>query len=304
MLVATRQRINICAGTTTLCGLVLLAACSGPQRLDPGAKSPAAPQTQVGNACEGAGQDDTGAGPRISVRAGTPEVEQRDTEALITQAIATLRSPTFYSNLCSLQEDDPDLWLSSFLGYRSPAQLAMILTIHDPDKPDAHWSPTSVRISDMAVRNPQYDDGFEGDDDKPGDPRYAGVGYDGGQQDGISTAGMDLGRAHLERWRSKDLVEKSCSINTMAHEISHTLSHHETQHLEYFLDTGDVSSARTKPIASYFVGSLAQCSWLQDNNRVEKTKEALQNCLATFRTNEFRSGRCNDFADPTREVTP
>jgi len=287
-----------------LWGLALLAACREPQRLDPKEPLPVTPQDQVGSTCEATRRDDTGAGPRILVRADTPEGERHDTEAWIAQTIATLRSPTFFANLCSLQADEPHIWLSSFLKDRSPAQLAMILTLHDPDEPDAHWSPTTVTLGGTAVRNPANDDGFEGAAVKPGDPRYAGAGYDGGQQDGVSTVGMDLGRAHLERWRSTDLVERSCAINTMAHEISHTLSHDETQHLEYVLDTGDGSSAQAKPIASYFVGSLAQCSWLQDHDRVKKTNQALQECLATFGTIQFESGRCNDFADTTRELAP
>lgn len=113
---------------------------------------------------------------------------------------------------------------------------------------------------------------------------------------GASMTSMSLGRLHLKRFLSKDVVERSCAINTMAHEMSHLISTDPKLANSAFTDTGkELCGVGGLPLASYVVGSTAQCTWLQEQGRVEKKEAALVACVQAFGYEGFNSLRCDKF---------
>lgn len=121
------------------------------------------------------------------------------------------------------------------------------------------------------------------------------TGHNGEKVNGILVNSMALGRQHFVRYRSTNVVERSCAINTLAHEMTHIVTDHAQWAQAVFEDTGAGSPiGGAKPIASYLVGSVAQCTYLQNAGRIKK--DELRTCVAVFGDSEFNNGRCNQFA--------
>jgi hypothetical protein len=89
-------------------------------------------------------------------------------------------------------------------------------------------------------------------------------------------------------------VEKSCAINTLAHELSHLIVTDQKLILHALTDTGITPPSRPiNAIASYLIGTTAQCTWLEKVNRLEPKN--FPECVAIFGTLNFNSLRCNQF---------
>ncbi|MEP2734697.1 MAG: hypothetical protein ABJP34_00240 [Erythrobacter sp.] len=106
-----------------------------------------------------------------------------------------------------------------------------------------------------------------------------------------------IGRELHKRYLKDDPFKKSCAINTLSHEILHGFAPDTGKiHTTYFRDT-DANGQRfnsQSPLATYYVGSVAQCTWLQRKGLVGNTKTELRTCLARYGTNEFLSNQCDD----------
>jgi hypothetical protein len=57
--------------------------------------------------------------------------------------------------------------------------------------------------------------------------------------------------------------------------------------------SGGPGVGTTTPIASYLVGSVAQCTYLQQEGRIQAGD--LKSCVATFGISSFASNRCGRF---------
>jgi hypothetical protein len=216
-------------------------------------------------------------GPGLQVASGTPPADRGDLQRWIDESRAVLTSSAFADNLRSLAADYSEIWLSPRLQYASPSELADRLA----GKGDGYrFVSTPVTLTGDAR-------------DDTAHAGYAGVGPDG--RTGLSS--MTLGRLHLSRYRSSDLVEKSCAINTMVHETSHTLTNTSPAFLHAIEDTGNAAAPAnsTAPLASYLIGAVAQCTYLQQRGRV--TAGGLRACVAVFGTNNYNSARCNQFGN-------
>ncbi|MGE6761609.1 hypothetical protein ACQKGO_26595 [Corallococcus interemptor] len=240
---------------------------------------------------------DPAPGPQAYI-GGTTVGEQKAVSRWLTETYAILGSESFHNNLKSLASSHPRIWLSSWERYRSPAQLSKILKLQDPDKPKAWWVPTAVALIGAPDKDATWESGYKGNAD-------AYTGWTGYVEDGKPVSAMRIGRVHYDRYVNGNEVEKSCAINTLAHEISHTLSHAPSQYLEYFLDTGGTGPEKPgEPYASYLLGTLAQCTYLQGKGRIKA--EELPACLAVFGVDQFKSNSCNDYPDgtPLRQAPP
>lgn len=108
-------------------------------------------------------------------------------------------------------------------------------------------------------------------------------------------------------FQSQDIVERSCAINTAAHEYAHTISTMPVRYDAAFTDTNDrqelIPNRRNPgtPVASYLIGTVAQCTWLQDQGRVGAG--GLQACVQTFGVAAMNLERCRSFAGG-QPVTP
>jgi len=114
------------------------------------------------------------------------------------------------------------------------------------------------------------------------------------------TASMALGRGNLYiNWVTKDEVHRSCGINTVVHEMSHLIfaGGKPVEHgSQLVLDQGAAAGAAPgDAVASYLIGTVAQCTWLQKRSRVPP--EGLQDCIAVFGHRGFNSLRCDKFSN-------
>ncbi len=222
----------------------------------------------------------TDRGPFKSIVDTTSVDEQAQVEALLTESYAVLRSTEFRTNLLSL-------------GPRYPVIYAR------PDKQDAdvaevaRWvgvEPFGSRYAPVVVQ-------VVGRDDRQ-DPMAihasAGEGYGLGRY-----SEMALGRYFLHQSRSADLVERSCALNAAAHEYAHTITLTPVGFRNAFTDTrvGEPQISDRlypgTPIASYLIGAVAQCTWLQNKGRIEGT--GLATCVEVFGVNAFSGRRCGLF---------
>ena len=213
----------------------------------------------------------------------TPQGDLADLRKWIADVEAVYRSRAFRVNLRVLASDHAEVWLSSNLGYFSVGALADAVT-----GIDGRFRYVTATVTLQG-----------GADDGRALAGYAGVAADG--RTGL--ASMTLGRLHLQRYRSSDVVERSCAINTMAHERAHTLTNTRPTFLHAIEDTGKgaAPAGSVTPLASYLIGATAQCTYLQQHGRVSAT--GLRACLAVFGTNSFNSNRCTQFHStvPVRE---
>ena len=106
---------------------------------------------------------------------------------------------------------------------------------------------------------------------------------------------MSIGRRHLRRYRSTNAVERSCAINTFAHERSHTFSS-SLKYANLMIEdagTGSPPVGGSVPIASYLIGSVAQCTALQNAGRIQA--ESVKACVAAFGVSDYWNTRCDQF---------
>jgi len=127
-----------------------------------------------------------------------------------------------------------------------------------------------------------------------------GLGYV--SQDGEIHLPLDV----LADWAADDLVQRSCAINTLAHEIAHTISISPFVFTPAFTDTrlGERAIPRRgegdSPVASYLIGSAAQCAWLQQQGRIAASEVGA--CVEVFGARGFND-RCAAFTagEPVQE---
>lgn len=210
--------------------------------------------------------------------------ERQSLTSLLTEALATLRSQRFQTNLKSLQGEYPLLYL----------------------REDRSGAPETGSVDDLADiiagKAPNY--------------RYvrSPVALTGNQKNSTAAAGetgtaahegsMTLGREHLASWQSADMVRRSCALNTVAHEIAHLVSTDPTSYVYALTDAsaGALSSigkdgsplVSPLPVASYFTGTVAQCTWLQEKGYSPAVD--LKTCVQMFGTRGFNKLRCGEFS--------
>lgn len=238
--------------------------------------------------------------PNIVIGETAPE----DVDALsqwIEEAIALLQSPKFEKNFIRAGSLYPDVYISKSQDIISTSLLLRRLKTDDPYLSALWWPQTFVVLNgETAVRSQNRRGfGFEA-------PRNAGAGPYPPNQIGTATGEIELGRLHFARYTQGDVVEKSCAMNTMVHEISHTLSDRTDVFWMHILDTEDgVTPPRGVFEASYFVGIIAQCTYLEDAGRIDPS--GFEACMRTFSdpasASRFRSMACDDFPTGTA-ITP
>lgn len=216
-------------------------------------------------------------GPRLDVRQTGDTAEYQTLVMWMDSAQATLGSDRFRTNLASLAADYPTVYFRE--GYPAGAipvtgTVAYLQTLLDAT-PSTWYIPSTVSL----VGGPTDDTAVAA----------------------WQTSTIALGRVFLGRWKSSNAVEKSCAINTAVHEISHTLSIYRDTYIYVLTDNDRRRQPPQVPAASYLVGSVAQCTWLQESGRIASTTSALRACVAVFGSRHFNNLRCDRF-DATEPV--
>lgn len=232
------------------------------------------------------------------------DVPAKDKAALqrwIDESISLLQSPEFEVNYARASALYPRVYISKTEDIISSERLLDRLKTNDPMRPSLWWPKTYINLSGPpATRSPdRLGFGFKAS-------RTAGAGPYAADASPAKAGEIELGRLHFARHRHGNMVEKSCAINTMVHEIGHTLSDRPDQFWMHILDTEDDTSPPYGIFeASYFIGTIAQCTYLQSIGRIGETD--LQSCILTFSnpgtSSRFRSRACDDFPG-NKPITP
>lgn len=231
----------------------------------------AAVGTTVGPATS---QPAAASGPAVSIEGVTDDAERRELQSWIDATTSVLSSPLFADRLRQTV-GSREIFLRGY-GRTVMGGSGDLLDILAAGAPGLRYVDTPV--------------GLTGDE-----ANYtAAAGWTGQSENNMSLGSMTLGRGHLERWRSEDPVQRSCAVNTLAHEISHTVSTHPSLYIHALDDTLDLS-VMAQPVGSYLIGTVAQCTWLEQNGRIGQSD--FNACVAIFSWSAFNSFNCDDFAD-------
>lgn len=208
--------------------------------------------------------------------------EQALVETLMGEAWGVLRSPEFRENLLALKATYPVIYARPADQEADVEDVARIVTQARP----------GVRYTRVAVR-------IVGSDDRRDPARElasAGEGQGYGRY-----SDMTIGRGLLGQFRSSDLVDRSCAVNAAAHEYAHTINLTPIGYTTAFTDTtlGQRSIANRRrpgsPIASYLIGAVAQCTWLQQRGRIAQGE--VPACVRVFGVGIFNWDRCAKFSE-------
>jgi len=213
--------------------------------------------------------------PVVVIDAVANQRERTELQALMDASQAVLASPEFTANLHSLGTTT-QVYRD---GGKNQPRLTTVQGLLDmlAGNGGFRFVPTAVALSG-------------------GENFFGGLaGWIGATEtDGTQAGSLTLYRGDMARWRSQNVVERSCAVNTIAHELSHTLSSHQARFWQVLLDYNRFDAPAGTPAASYLIGTVAQCTWLQQQNRI--TAAGFAQCVAVFGTRHFNNRRCDAFA--------
>ena len=202
---------------------------------------------------------------------------------LMEEAYATLRSEAFQQNLRGLAGRYPVIYARNGRQDATADQLADYVAL----KPlGSRFVNPDVILVGGTDPDALHFLAFAGQG--PGEGRYSDI---------------VLGRFVMAHWRSGDPVRRSCAINVAAHEYAHTISTNPFVYEPAFTDTqlGQDRIAnrkdRTTPVASYLIGAVAQCTWLQGQGRIGRSD--VPACVAAFGVASGNDARCGAFPGDT-----
>lgn len=226
------------------------------------------------------------------------EVNPADKDVLsawINDAVTLFKSPAFESHFIRASTRFPEVYVSETEDIIPSLTLLKRLKTQDPRNPHLWWPKTYVVLDGATVTRSQdrLGFGFEGS-------RKAIAGPYPKTLPPQTSGQIEIGRLHLARYKAGDAVEKSCALNTMVHEISHTLSDTPHKYWMHILDSQrGVAPPRGTFEASYFIGVIAQCTYLENIGRIGSGE--FETCILTFSdpslSSRFRSSACDDFPD-------
>jgi hypothetical protein len=202
----------------------------------------------------------------ITVEEGTPAAQRAAVQELVNATVNVITSERFARNLADLGEPYRRLWLSPYGETMTPAGIAQIYL-------GRHSTVRAVPIV-ISIR----------------DQSTPGQGFNAGPP---LTSRIFLPPYVLERWRGETLERRSCAVNSLAHEISHSFSQNPTEEDYIFADRGKgwLMSHFYGALASYTIGTVAQCTMLEEANQLP---DGFTACLRTWGMKEFNSSGCGD----------
>lgn len=209
--------------------------------------------------------------PDVSVDAGLSAADQRDMKDIIDTSIAILRSDQFLANARALKATYPKVYIGPYTTQRDLE--AAVQLLRSPS-PGWGYGPTRLAV-------------------QPGRSGAATSNYGERPRTNLH---IYVNNLPLTNWRAANRVQKSCAINTVAHEISHTLLKDPRGYFPVFTDGNGAAAASRKngTTGSYLIGQLAQCTYLQNVNRI--SADQVKQCIPVFyATPVFAHRRCDDY---------
>jgi hypothetical protein len=196
---------------------------------------------------------------------------------LLETAYGVLRSDAFRENLLALEGRYPVVYARPS---EQDATIPRIADIVDLKPFMARFAPAQVTV--VAGGGPILGAAGEG----AASGRYAN---------------MLIGRNVLTAFKHPDVVARSCAVNVAAHEYAHTIILTPMGYGLAFTDTrtsergiADRQNPES-PVASYLIGAVAQCTWLQQQGRI--ARRDVPACIDVFGVRAFNWDRCPQFRD-------
>lgn len=220
--------------------------------------------------------------PFRELRGAASQDEEALAANLLTEAYSALRSPEFQANLLALAGRYPAVYLDNRHQAGTVDDVAGFVA---GQAAGSRYVPVDV---------------FLVGGDRDGAAHYLAVTRENSAGEG-RYSDIALGGFVLANYRSPDVVQRSCAINVAAHEYSHTISRTPLVYRPAFTDTttGQTEIAgrrdRTTPVASYLVGTVAQCTWLQLQGRIARSE--VPACVTVFGVASGNDQRCGQFRD-------
>lgn len=205
----------------------------------------------------------------ISIDSSVSSADRETVQDLIDVTVQVITSERFAQNLRGLRQPYHRLWLSPFGKTMTAEGVARIyLGEHRTVRP----VPIVIEVANQATPAQEFSD------------TLPLVSY------------ILLPPYVLERWRGDTFERRSCAVNTLAHEISHSFSQNPTDAEYMFADKGKGWAFNTisylyGPLVSYTVGTVAQCTMLEE---ADELQDGFAACLDAWGTDEFYSGSCGD----------
>jgi hypothetical protein len=221
--------------------------------------------------------EDAATGAYSAIAGAESEAERIAAGRLLDEAYAVLRAPSFHQAMTSLSNRYPAVYARNSAQAVSPAEIAGIV---DLAPRGSRYAPTKVAI--VEVTGSELASAGE-------------AGFTSGRD-----ADMLISRPVLEDFASEDVVRRSCAINVAAHEYAHTISLTPVGLTNAFTDTRSGERgirnrrAPDTPVASYLIGSVAQCVWLSRQGRIGRAD--IPACVQVFGVRGFNWSRCRQFA--------
>ena len=204
------------------------------------------------------------------------EAEREAGGRLLQEGYATLRSSAFRANLEALQDRYPVIYARPSEQEADPKRVAAIIAL---EPTGSRFAPAQAMIVD--------DNG-----------EALGMAGEGGATGRYSD--VLITRGVLRAFAADDVVARSCAINVAAHEYAHTISLTPMGYRVAFADTNEqqreIPNRRNPgtPVASYLIGAVAQCTWLETKGRI--AREDVPACVEVFGAASFNWSRCRQFA--------
>ena len=221
-------------------------------------------------------REDTTPGRAFSTLSSASEAERETAGRLLQEGYAVLRSSAFRVNLEALQDRYPTIYARPSEQESDPKGVAAVIAL---ERPGSRFAPAQATIVD--------DDGWA-----------LGAAGEGGTSGRYSD--LLITRGVLQAFGASDVVTRSCAINVAAHEYAHTISLTPVGYRVAFSDTNEVrreiANRRNPgtPVASYLIGAVAQCTWLEKQGRIGQAD--VPACVEVFGTAAFNWSRCRQFA--------
>lgn len=222
-------------------------------------------------------KEDAQAGPFSSLHGAKTDAEREMAGRLLADGYQVLRSDAFSDAMADLSERYPAVYARDSAQAVNPRAIADIVALRTSG---ARYAPAQAALVDGG--GPHL--GMAGE-----------AGYTSGRH-----ADVIITREVLAQFASPDVVRRSCAINVAAHEYAHTISLTPVGLTNAFTDTNErqrvIPNRRdgASPVASYLIGSTAQCVWLVAQGRIGR--EAIPRCIEVFGVQSFNWNRCGAFA--------
>lgn len=221
-------------------------------------------------------KEDTVPDRAFSTLGSGSEAEREVAGRLLQEGYSVLRSSAFRAHLEALQDRYPVIYARPSEQELDPKGVAAVIAL---ERPGSRFAPAQATIVD----------------DNGAALAMAGEGGTSGRySDVLITRGI------LGAFGSSDVVARSCAVNVAAHEYAHTISLTPVGYRVAFADTNEVQREIPNrrnpgtPVASYLIGAVAQCTWLEKQGRIGPAD--VRACVEVFGTAAFNWSRCNQFA--------